>query len=336
MQSSIADNCNGIQLGFSLPKAKDDCSLPFVQQIEGLKTGSIFPNGLNVLTFEALDNNGKKSTCRMEINVSPVQLLNVDNVSACINETLNLQGKTFNDVVYLWRGPDNFITNNSSLSLPITSINQKGQYILTATFNNKCIIKDTVTVNVNNAPKVLNDSFVVAQNGTLTGNVLKNDVLLNGVNFTVKIKNDANNGTLNIKNDGTITYNPTTGYKGADNFSYEVCTTLCPNTCPKATVFLTISEVSKEAYIVNEIITPNGDGFNDALIIEDFDANSPNNKSSIIIYSQWGEVVYKAAPYMNNWSGTYKELPLPEGTYYFIFKPSATGEPSKSFITIIR
>lgn len=335
-QSSMADNCNGIQLGFNLPKAKDDCSLPFVQQIEGLPTGSIFPKGLNVLAFEALDNNGKKSTCRVEITVSPIELLNVENVSACINETLNFQAKVLNDVVYSWRGPDNFTANNSSLSLPIGSISQKGQYILSATFANKCVIKDTVTVSVNNAPKVLNDLFTVAQNGTLTGNVLKNDILLNGVNFTLKIKDDANNGVLSIKNDGTITYSPATGYKGSDNFSYEVCTALCPNTCPKATVFLTISETAKQAYTANEVITPNGDGFNDALIIDDFDAASPNNKSSIVIYSQWGEVVYKAAPYMNNWSGTYKELPLPEGTYYFIFKPNVTGEPSKSFITIMR
>ena len=336
LQSSLADNCTGIQLGFNLPKAKDDCGIPTVQQAEGLTSGSIFPKGVNALTLEAIDYSGKKSSCKFEINISPVQLIPVDNLSACINETINIQARAITDVVYAWKGPDNFTANSSSITLPIISTNQKGQYILTATFNNKCVIKDTVTVSVNNAPKILNDSFVVAFDGTLLENVLKNDILLNNVNFTIKIKDNIKNGSLTLKNDGAITYTPTTGYKGTDNFSYEICTDLCPNTCQRATVILNVAEAFKQVFTSNEVITPNGDGLNDALIIEDFDAASPQNKSTIAIYSQWGELVFKAAPYMNNWNGTFDKSPLPNGTYYFIFKANSKAEPLKSFITVLR
>ena len=336
LQSSLADNCTGIQLGFNLPKAKDDCGIPTVQQTEGLTSGSVFPKGVNALTLEAIDYSGKKSVCKFEINVSPVQLLAVDNVAACVNETINVQGKVISDVVYAWKGPDNFTANSSTITLPIISTNQKGQYILTATFNNKCVIKDTVTVSVNNAPKILNDSFVVPFDGTLLENVLKNDILLNNVNFTIKIKDNPVNGILTLKNDGAITYTPTTGYKGTDNFSYEICTDLCPNTCQKATVILNVVEAFQQVFTSNEVITPNGDGLNDALIIEDFDAASPQNKSTIAIYSQWGELVFKAAPYMNNWNGTFDKSPLPDGTYYFIFQANSKAEPLKSFITILR
>ena len=336
LQNSLADNCNGVQMGFNMPKAKDDCSIPIVQQIEGLSSGSIFLKGLNVITFEALDNSGKKSACRVEINVTPVQLLAVDNVAACINETINISAKAITDAVYSWKGPDNFTANSSTITLPIYSINQKGQYIVSATFSNRCVIKDTVTVSVNNAPKILNDSFVVAFDGTLIENVLKNDILLNNVNFTIKIKDNPLNGTVTLKNDGAITYHPTTGYKGTDNFSYEVCTDLCPNTCQRATVILNVVEAFKQTFKSNEVITPNGDGYNDALIIEDFDAADPHNKSTISIYSQWGELVFKAAPYMNNWTGTFEKLPLPSGTYYFIFIANLKAEPLKSFITILR
>ena len=336
LQSSLADNCTGIQLGFNLPKAKDDCGIPTVQQTEGLTSGSVFPKGVNALTLEAIDYSGKKSVCKFEINVSHVQLLAVDNVAACVNETINVQGKAISDVVYAWKGPDNFTANSSAITLPIISTNQKGQYILTATFNNKCVIKDTVTVSVNNAPKILNDSFVVPFDGTLLENVLKNDILLNNVNFTIKIKDNPVNGILTLKNDGAITYTPTTGYKGTDNFSYEVCTDLCPNTCQKATVILNVVEAFQQVFTSNEVITPNGDGLNDALIIEDFDAASPQNKSTIAIYSQWGELVFKAAPYMNNWTGTFDKSPLPDGTYYFIFQANSKAEPLKSFITILR
>ena len=336
LQSSLADNCNGVQLGFNLPKAKDDCGIPTVQQTEGLTSGSIFPKGVNALTLEAVDYSGKKSSCKFEINISPVQLIGVDNVSACINETINIQAKAITDVVYAWQGPDNFTANSSSITLPIISTNQKGQYSVTATFNNRCVIKDTVTVSVNNAPKILNDSFVVAFDGTLLENVLKNDILLNNVNFSIKIKDNTKNGTVILKNDGAITYTPTTGFKGADNFSYEICTDICPNTCQKATVILNVAEAFKQVFTSNEVITPNGDGLNDALVIEDFDAASSQNKSTIAIYSQWGELVYKAAPYMNNWNGTFDKSPLPNGTYYFIFKANSKAEVLKSFITVLR
>lgn len=336
LQSSLADNCNGVQLGFDLPKAKDDCGIPTIQQTEGLASGSVFPKGINPMTFEVVDNSGKKSSCKFEINVSPVQLIAVDNVSACINETINIQARAITDVVYAWKGPDNFTANSSSITLPIISTNQKGQYSVTATFNNRCVIKDTVTINVNNAPKILNDSFVVAFDGTLLENVLKNDILLNNVNFTIKIKENPINGTVTLKNDGAITYTPTTGFKGADNFSYEICTDLCPNTCQKATVILNVAEAFKQVLTSNEVITPNGDGLNDVLMIEDFDAASPQNKSTIAIYSQWGELVYKAAPYMNNWNGTFDKSPLPNGTYYFIFKANSKAEVLKSFITVLR
>jgi large repetitive protein len=336
LQSSLADNCNGVHVGFNIPTATDDCSIPVVHQIEGIKSGGIFPKGLNILTFEALDNNGKKSNCKVEINVVPVQLLTVDATSACINETLNFQGKALSEVVYTWKGPENLNATGSTLMVPINNINQKGLYILTAIFKNSCYIKDTITVNVNNAPKILNDSFILAMDATLTENILKNDVLLNGINFTVRVRDNPLNGTLNLKKDGTITYQPLTGYKGTDNFSYEVCTDICPNICQKGNVILNVSDAFTKEYKANEVITPNNDGFNDALIIEDFDAASSNNKSTIVIYSQWGELVYQAAPYKNDWSGTFKELPLPDGTYYFIFKATPTSQATKSFITILR
>ena len=99
---------------------------------------------------------------------------------------------------------------------------------------------------------------------------------------------------------------------------------------------MNVAEAFKQVFTSNEVITPNGDGLNDALVIEDFDAASSQNKSTIAIYSQWGELVFKAAPYMNNWNGTFDKSPLPNGTYYFIFKANSTAEVLKSFITVLR
>jgi gliding motility-associated-like protein len=333
----LADNCNGVNLDFKLPTAIDDCSsTPIVRQTGGLLSGGTFAKGSNILSFEALDKTGKKSTCRVEITVSPIQLLETDKATACLNETVHIQGKLIPKAAYAWKGPQNLTSDNPSLDFTFTNTNQSGPYILSATLGKNCVFKDTITITVNNAPKVVNDSFAVEINGTLTENVLKNDSVKNGIIYTLTTRDNAVNGSVILKNDGTITYKPTTDYTGVDKFTYEVCSELCPNICQKGTVVLTVASPFKQVYSANEVITPNGDNFNEALIIEGLNVHNPKNNSSIAIYSQWGELVYTAAPYMNNWKGTHKDLPLPDGTYYYIFKADPKSEALKSFITIFR
>jgi gliding motility-associated-like protein len=247
-----------------------------------------------------------------------------------------LQAKVINLANYSWKTPQNSSSFNPSLDVPITGVNQSGLYILSVTMGKNCVFKDTVIVNINTGPKVINDTFTVEIDGVLTDNVLKNDVVSNAVLYTLKTRDNATNGIVDLKSDGTLTYKPAKDYKGTDNFTYEVCSELCPNSCQKGTVSIRVASLSRQVYTANELITPNGDAFNEALIIQDFNPNDPNNKSTMVIYSQWGELVYTAAPYMNNWKGTFKDAPLPEGTYYFIFTPDPKGIPLKSFITIYR
>lgn len=44
--------------------------------------------------------------------------------------------------------------------------------------------------------------------------------------------------------------------------------------------------------------------------------NYPDNK--LIVFNRWGDVVYEAEPYLNDWDGTYKGESLPAATYYYI------------------
>ncbi|MBK8343955.1 MAG: gliding motility-associated C-terminal domain-containing protein [Bacteroidetes bacterium] len=77
--------------------------------------------------------------------------------------------------------------------------------------------------------------------------------------------------------------------------------------------------------VIPDVITPNGDGINDLLIITCIE-NYPDNE--LTVYSRWGEIVYHAIGYSNNWDG-YAEKnksPLPNGTYVFILKAKMNGE----------
>jgi len=70
--------------------------------------------------------------------------------------------------------------------------------------------------------------------------------------------------------------------------------------------------------VVHNIITPNGDGVNDNLIIEGIQ-NYPNN--SLKIFDKWGDIVYEQERYNNDWQGKDKNSkPLPGGTYFYLIK----------------
>ncbi|MDZ7848897.1 MAG: gliding motility-associated C-terminal domain-containing protein [Owenweeksia sp.] len=75
-----------------------------------------------------------------------------------------------------------------------------------------------------------------------------------------------------------------------------------------------------ELYIPNSF-TPNGDGLNDVFEI----VNLPR-KNSLRIFSRWGEMMYEASPYQNNWAGTTsKGQPMKEGVYVYQLRYSISG-----------
>jgi gliding motility-associated-like protein len=71
-------------------------------------------------------------------------------------------------------------------------------------------------------------------------------------------------------------------------------------------------------------LTPNDDGLNDVLVfqivsVEDCEINYA--KSEIIIYNRWGDIVFDASPYNNDWDGTNRDKQdLPPGVYYFVLR----------------
>ncbi|NNE30182.1 MAG: gliding motility-associated C-terminal domain-containing protein, partial [Saprospiraceae bacterium] len=86
---------------------------------------------------------------------------------------------------------------------------------------------------------------------------------------------------------------------------------------------------------VPTVITPNEDGVNDVVFINCLETGDfPNN--TFVVYNQWGDEVYSASPYNNDWNGTYEGEPLPDATYYYIFMPTESSDPDKGFITILR
>lgn len=74
---------------------------------------------------------------------------------------------------------------------------------------------------------------------------------------------------------------------------------------------------------IPNVITPNGDGFNDTWYIRDLE-RYPDN--AVRIVNRWGDEVFEQKPYQNNWAGTWKGENLPGATYYYVLKITFNGE----------
>ncbi len=81
-------------------------------------------------------------------------------------------------------------------------------------------------------------------------------------------------------------------------------------------------------------MTPNGDGANDVFYIENIES-FPNNH--LVIYNRWGNIVYEANGYLNDWEGTHNGKPLPVANYYYFIELNDEENRTHSgYISILR
>jgi gliding motility-associated-like protein len=147
-----------------------------------------------------------------------------------------------------------------------------------------------------------------------TVNVRANDSIGLRTNVTsIRIIVDPTYGKALI-NGFAIAYIPTQGYTGWDNLTYELTVNGITDT---ATVTFYV-DCPKNPCDFPEGFSPNGDGVNDKYTVT-CPVNNPN--SEMMIFNRWGnEVYHKINGYHDEWDGTYRNEPLPDGTYYYIFK----------------
>ncbi len=92
-----------------------------------------------------------------------------------------------------------------------------------------------------------------------------------------------------------------------------------------------ISTVIIDEIEVPNVITPNGDGFNDVFEIKNV---TKLQSSKLLIYNRWGTKVFSADNYKNDWDGD----DLPDGVYYWYLEYSTffRDDTEKGTVTIIR
>jgi gliding motility-associated-like protein len=88
-----------------------------------------------------------------------------------------------------------------------------------------------------------------------------------------------------------------------------------------------------KALRANNILTPNGDGKNDFLIISNLDMY-PDNTAKIFDHA--GRLIYSKTNYQNDWDGTYNGKPVAEDTYYYFIDFGHNLGYYKGYISVIR
>lgn len=81
-----------------------------------------------------------------------------------------------------------------------------------------------------------------------------------------------------------------------------------------------------------EGFSPNGDGINDLLQFAGSDVFKP---LVVQVFNRYGNLIYENNDYQNDWNGTFKDEPVPDGTYYYYLKLN-DGRERKNFLIIQR
>ncbi len=200
------------------------------------------------------------------------------------------------------------------------------------------IDSDTVTVYYSLDQTIQDDSFFTLRNQLLEGDVSLNDELTAGSEWLFQVLEFPASGELDFDPQGAFAYTPDGVFAGVVSFVYEVCSAACPDICDTATAVIGIGlepfQLDSTLIIPNGI-TPNGDGANETFYIENLEYFPDND---IIIFNRWGDIVFKAKPYLNDWTGTNQQgKPMPDGTYYYVLRLLiGDGDMYKGDITILR
>jgi len=139
-------------------------------------------------------------------------------------------------------------------------------------------------------------------------------------------------GSGELLNDTTLTpiYNFSTSESSSVIFTLSAAGF---GSCGVDTDSMTLTILSEQVeFIATNILTPNGDGYNDTWLI--FEAGKYND-FQIDIFNEEGKNVFSQVGYDEQWDGYYKGSRLPIGTYWYVVTDPQSDEKFRGYITLI-
>jgi len=166
-------------------------------------------------------------------------------------------------------------------------------------------------------------------------NLLDNDEFSGQV--TIQILTPPQFGAFTLDSDGLFTLEIDPCLMEETFVSYEIRSVDCGDVVSTASLF--ISSTTGNLATAYNAISPNGDGMNDLFVFDQVE-RCPEMfpERNIVIFNRWGDIIFEASPYNNDWEGTNSNgMPVPEGTYYYVLRLNVgEGDILRGDVTVIR
>lgn len=243
-------------------------------------------------------NNGCSSGNRIPVLVQVFDLPDVEDedVILCEGSSITLNAGVSN-ATYLWStgesSPSIQVNNNANYFVEITSL----------TAGNCSVTKNFTIIQYDN-PVIEN---VIVKNNTV-------EIIISGngdFEYSIDGTNFQDSNFFTVSEGGLYT-----AYVREKNFNCGF-----------------FSEQPFVVILVPTFFTPNGDGFNDVLIVKGLD-RFPN--SSLIIFNRYGKFIHHIVPSQTFWDGTLNGEKLPADDYWYVLKIDETTPTQKGHFSLLR
>ena len=249
--------------------------------------------------------NDTSSVATITIETSPV---------VAINASGPLEFCSGGDVTLTASGGPTYTWTTGEITSAIT-VDTSGTYSVivvdTSTFNN-CSSSDSIAVVVFELPTIIAEADTTIALGS--------SVQLSGSggetylwNPTTGLDNSISATPIASPSSTTLYFLTGTDVNGCTGVD-SVTVTIDDNVVPQFT----------------NLFTPDGDGINDTWMLN----NCVNCKLNV--FNRYGQEVFSASEYQNDWEGTFDGKNLPDGTYYFVLQPTNANKTYKGAVTILR
>jgi gliding motility-associated-like protein/uncharacterized repeat protein (TIGR01451 family) len=297
------------------------------------------------------------------VNQTPVAVAN-SNSPICEGSSIFLSAQTVVGGTYNWTGPGGYSTSVQNPEIISASNSHSGIYTLIVTLNGCVSAPSMVTVVVNNCASAdLGVIKTVNNLHPLFGHTVVFTIIATNYGpfdaTGVEVADILESGYAYVSSTTTSgAYNASTGIWTigmlANGASETLTITATVNSSGNYMNTATISGIEPDFNLANNVSTvatdpkdlfipegysPNNDGINDYFVIRGI-FNYPNN--SIVIFNRWGNKVFEASPYQNNWDGKatmglrFGGDELPVGTYFYLLDLGDGSEIIKGTIYLNR
>jgi len=305
--------------GASIPTANTNGPFTITYATTGKKT----------IVLEAIGSNGCSvvTSTTVEVGIKPSPpTITVNKPNFCILDTIKLTSQVIPGASYRWEGPDNFISDSSTVIIPIKAFKSAGIYSLAVTQNGCRSDRISVTI-----PTILKNPISAFRTDPKLPAKLSYPV-------TITFLNESEDATSYLWDfgDGETSQlmNPVHEYKTRGNYTV-LLTAFKSNVCSDL--------VSKGEFVIRDgsslfipnTFTPNGDNINDEFVV----TLTNLSEYHIEIYNKWGNLVFKSSDIFDNWKGNFNDTALPIGTYFYKLHSkniNTTTFDKSGYITLLR